>query len=68
MLAKVHLEGCFKLKFQVCDCKSPWLLLIFEVELENLEFQMICIRDVGQGAFGRVFQAKVPGMGLLIFN
>ena len=33
-------------------------------KLEHLEFprnDIIYIRDVGQGAFGRVFQAKVPG-------
>ena len=33
-------------------------------KLEHLEFprnDIIYLRDVGQGAFGRVFQAKVPG-------
>jgi len=34
-------------------------------KLEHLEFprnDIIYLRDVGQGAFGRVFQAKVPGL------
>ncbi|XP_013793701.2 muscle, skeletal receptor tyrosine protein kinase-like [Limulus polyphemus] len=34
-------------------------------KLESLEFQrndIIYIRDIGQGAFGRVFQAKAPGL------
>ena len=37
-------------------------------KLEHLEFprnDIIYLRDVGQGAFGRVFQAKVPGKCLL---
>ncbi|XP_054710825.1 tyrosine-protein kinase transmembrane receptor Ror2-like [Uloborus diversus] len=34
-------------------------------KLENLEYprnDIIYIRDIGQGAFGRVFQAKAPGL------
>ena len=37
-------------------------------KLEHLEFprnDIIYLRDVGQGAFGRVFQAKVPGKSLV---